>query len=414
MATISYKIFKHHKKSDGTYNVKYCLTHKGKQVYHSSKHHVAQGQLKKDLTLRDHDVLDDINDELKAYRKKISSLSAVIDSMDAKQLLQHITRPEESGHGIDFIAYCREYVETLKKEGRLSSARTMGPVVNNLIDFFGTESVPITEINSINLRKFEAYLKKPRKQVRKGNRNQEVTYVRPGLDASGIHTTMRDLRIMFNLCKRDHNSEFNQVITHAPFEYYKIPPAPSARKKGQDLNITDLVKIRDMKLEQGTRVDLARGIFMLSFYLCGMNLMDIYKGEWEISGGRLGYSRSKTERRKEGSYVSVSIPAPARPLLEQFNPSYLQKRYSGYSTILRAMREGMKQLSDLIGKETTFYHARHTFATLAHNTCGFSKEDVAAALNHVNRSTAVTERYIAQDWSAIDRVQAGVLGLLPL
>jgi integrase len=57
-----------------------------------------------------------------------------------------------------------------------------------------------------------------------------------------------------------------------------------------------------------------------------------------------------------------------------------------------------------------YYSARHSFASLARNECRFSKDDVAAALNH--SSSTITDVYIAKDWKIIDDVQSGVLALL--
>lgn len=99
-------------------------------------------------------------------------------------------------------------------------------------------------------------------------------------------------------------------------------------------------------------------------------------------------------------------------LLDHYTARHIANRYVGYDTFLKAITKGMSEVSADIGKDITFYHARHTFATLAHNKCGFSKDEVAAALNHVDQSRRVTERYIARDWSVVDKVQAGVLGLL--
>ena len=73
MATIQYVILKHHKKQDGTFNIKFRLTHKGKQVYHSSVYFVNQNQLKKDYTLKDYKLLDAVNADLAELRRRMDS-----------------------------------------------------------------------------------------------------------------------------------------------------------------------------------------------------------------------------------------------------------------------------------------------------------------------------------------------------
>lgn len=71
MATIREVVLKHHKKSDGTYNVKYRVTHNRKASYINSLHFVCDKQLKKDLSIKDTFLLAVISSELAEYRKKI-------------------------------------------------------------------------------------------------------------------------------------------------------------------------------------------------------------------------------------------------------------------------------------------------------------------------------------------------------
>jgi integrase len=60
----------------------------------------------------------------------------------------------------------------------------------------------------------------------------------------------------------------------------------------------------------------------------------------------------------------------------------------------------------------TLYSARHSFGTLARNQCGFSKYDVAFALNHIDLNTKTTDIYKKSDWRIIDEVQDNVVSLL--
>lgn len=414
MATIYYKIFKHHKKADGKYNIKYCLTHKGKQVYISSQHNVSDKQLiKTSMKLRDDKVLAEVLAEVVALERKAGLLGVGIEHMTAKEVLQHITT-DVAPDQIDFIAFCRRHIAALKASGRDGTARSLQPVVNHLVDYFGSESVPVTEITSKALRGLESHLSRPGRIIRINQFGDEVSTSRPAMGQSGLHTTMRDLRVLFNACRREHNTELHTAITHYPFDFYKLPKAGQPRKRGGDLSTDDVARIRGLMARQASRKELARDMFMLSFYLCGMNAKDIFGREWDIVDGRITYGRNKTRGlRSDGAIISVAVPEPAAELLDHYTARNLANRYAGYDTFLKAITKGMSEVSADIGKDITFYHARHTFATLAHNKCGFSKDEVAAALNHVDQSRRVTERYIARDWSVVDKVQAGVLGLLP-
>lgn len=414
MATIYYKIFKHHKKADGKYNVKYCLTHKGKQVYISSPHNVSDKQLiKTSMKLRDDSVLSEVLAEIAGLMAKVRRLGVGIDGMTAKDVLQRITT-DEGPQGVDFIAFCRKHIAELKVAGRTGTARSLQPVVNHLVDYFESEKVMADQITSGALRGLEAYLSRPGRITRINQFGDEVVTHRAAMGSSGLHTTMRDLRVLFNACRREYNTELHTAINHYPFEFYTLPKPAPARKRGADLSVEDVAAIRDLKARSMSRRELARDMFMLSFYLCGMNAKDLLDQIWVVDNGRVTYGRSKTkDRRSDGAVISVAVPEPARVLLDRYTARHIRNRYSGYDTFYSALKHGMKEVSAALGKPATFYHARHTFATLAHNRCGFSKDEIAAALNHVDQSRRVTERYIAVDWSVVDRVQAGVLALLP-
>jgi hypothetical protein len=68
MATISSKIFRHHKKTDGTYNVKICIYHKKERVYIDTPHYLTEKKLTSIFTIKDPVVTRLVNDKLEDYR----------------------------------------------------------------------------------------------------------------------------------------------------------------------------------------------------------------------------------------------------------------------------------------------------------------------------------------------------------
>jgi hypothetical protein len=49
MATVSPKVYKHHKNADGTYNVKICVYHNEERVLIDTDHYVTAKKLTSDL-----------------------------------------------------------------------------------------------------------------------------------------------------------------------------------------------------------------------------------------------------------------------------------------------------------------------------------------------------------------------------
>ncbi len=91
----------------------------------------------------------------------------------------------------------------------------------------------------------------------------------------------------------------------------------------------------------------------------------------------------------------------------------LSKRFSSHVGLSTALSTGMRRIqkNEKI-PEVTYYWARHTFATVARNTCRKSKDDIALALNHVDEGRKTTDIYIEKDWKIVDEVQEAVIELL--
>jgi hypothetical protein len=161
-------------------------------------------------------------------------------------------------------------------------------------------------------------------------------------------------------------------------------------------------------------MELARDLFMLSFYLCGINAVDLYKLPQDtIMLNRIDYERSKTKsRRRDGAFISINIPDVAIPLYVKY-AGKLQDRYCSHNALDTALSNGMRAIGkELKYKALEFYDARHAFGDWARNICRFSKDDVALALNHKDQTNSVTDYYVSKNWAIIDEVQNAVIKLL--
>jgi integrase len=110
----------------------------------------------------------------------------------------------------------------------------------------------------------------------------------------------------------------------------------------------------------------------------------------------------------------LRIEPEARKLFEPYDADgyllgILRRKYKRYERIYECVSKGMKSLSEAIGKEFTFYSARHSWATIARNDCGIDKYTVHEALSHVDRATAIDDVYIAPDYSRFWKANREVL-----
>jgi len=413
MATVKYIAFKHHKKANGQINIKLCVYHKGERVYLNSDHTVFESQLKKDYSIKDKDIIEKTLAETLTHLKKISSLGRRIDDMTARELGEYLLKPEQPKvQHVDFIKFGWEHVVELKANGNDSTAGCFQRVLNNFTDFMKTERVFTISITSKLLKKYQEYLFKPYTQVRLNQYGKPTTVIREPMTESGLSVHMNHFRMLFNAARNKYNDlDTGQIIIpNYPFKAYKPPIAPEPEPRA--LPIETIRLIRDCTCKAGSRTEIGRDMFMLSFYMLGINAKDIY----QLSGehfDRVGYNRSKTKgKRTDKAFISVKIIPEAQVLLDKW-VGEIQRRFKSPETFRKAIAGGVKQIAGEIGvDEFDFYAARHTVATEARNTLGFSVADVGEALNHTRAESRITDKYIKKDWRKIDEIQAGVVGLL--
>jgi hypothetical protein len=409
MATFSAKVFKHHKRSDGTYNVKIEVSHLKKRKYLDTEHYVSGNKLTKDLKIKDPNINAIINRTLDEYRMVVSELGKKLAHFDVDTLADYILNKEE---GIDFLAFCQVHIDGLYAEKRDKSASNYKTVRNSLVDFFQTSSFPIADITVTTLKTYERFLRSPRKMMRRTKQGGMVKIKSRAMSDAGVHCYLRDFSGMFSAAMTYYNKPALGLmpITYNPFSEYTIVDAPITRKR--NLTIEQIKTIRDCKARVGSRAELARDMFMLSFYLCGINAKDIYADDYIVHKGRLEYNRSKTkDKRKDDAFISIKIPPEAKDLLKKCRR--LSDRYSSIGCLNKALSKGMKDLNVTTRiADFTYYWARHSFGNIARNKCRKSKDDVAMALNHVDFGRKTTDIYLEKDWTIVDEVQDAVLQLL--
>ncbi|HEX4373942.1 MAG TPA: hypothetical protein VHZ50_11625, partial [Puia sp.] len=138
MATVKITILKNNKRVDGTYNVSIRLIHKRKCVFIRTHHYVSADQLSKNLEIKDFAVLRQLDKTIKLYRSAIGNLNNTIEFLSASDLKNYLVDLDKD---IDFIKFCKKYIDDLYECGRTGSAKTLKTVMFSLIDYFKRESI---------------------------------------------------------------------------------------------------------------------------------------------------------------------------------------------------------------------------------------------------------------------------------
>ena len=310
---------------------------------------------------------------------KISQLGidALGVNVDAKRITSTIIMKEEE---VDFFAFAKNWLAHTNIKGK----KNYQCMLNTFSSFLGKESLLFSDITYGLLKKFESHLhQKPRAQS----------------------LYLGELRHLFREAMLEYNTEENTAIKSNPFIRYKVPK--QVMKKGvRALTLEELMKVYHYQGRPGSRDQLARDTFILSFCLMGMNSVDLFSAT-NYKNGYIKYNRTKTkDRRSDEAYIEVKVHPFIVPLMRKYAGTKtifnFCSRYNDYKGFNKNLNIGLKTVGKSVGiNDLEFYQARHTFATLSRNLMKFSKGDVDEALNHVG-SFGIADIYIAKDFSIIN------------
>ena len=131
------------------------------------------------------------------------------------------------------------------------------------------------------------------------------------------------------------------------------------------LSPDEVRKVRDTTSKRNA-LNRFRDVFMLSYYLGGVNMVDLVRIDFNECKDTLRYIRTKTERRtKVNPYVEFDIPDEAKPLIAKFKgeDGHLHFFNTSMYNQSRDLGHNARAFRDEVGMpELTFYSARKSFA----------------------------------------------------
>lgn len=385
MATL--KAVVDHRKADGTYCVKIRLTHNRKSLYIPTALYVTDRQLTKSNKIKDHNIImasNRIIDEMRAVILDIPGL----EYMDCERLRRVITARMAEGKEfrMDFYQYAAEKMAT------------MGECTRSI---YASALIILKELTGAKL------------DINDVTYNLMIKYrdmmIDKGFKINSIVMYMGKVKHLINLAKDEYNDDDTIRIRVNPFRKGVVPDTEATRHR-----ILTAEQIRRIATIKGDRCEnFAIDMFLLSFYLIGINLVDLYHLTPDnVQDDVLTYSRSKTAgKRKDKAVISVRIEPEARVLLEKYSDMTgkrllnLYLRYRKHINMTLCLNTYLKRLcnyDDTLPNDLTYYYARHTWATIAYNDCGLDMQTIHEALNHASSSEMkITDVYVKKDFSRI-------------
>jgi len=404
----------HHFRTDGTARVILLLTHRSQRKKISTEIFVTRADVTKGGRIKSEGIKNEIEKIIAGYRTTMIKLGFAISNMTIDELKTAITSQCEQH--IDFYNFANEVIENMKINGR-SSYKNFAATINSLQRFTGTQQLPINQITLDFIQKYEAWLRNTPSSKHKKNDNKPALPI----GSRGITLYMGTIRFLINQARLRYNNEETGIINVKvdPFSRYKMPIEQTEEKPVLTIDQMRKIKAADIT-QENKRMKFARDIFLLSFYLIGMNAEDLFTCESKVKEGTITYYRSKTtNRRKDRAKLVVKIEPEADVLFKEYLDHEgtrlfnFHKYYATTNNFNIALNKGLAQLAlKLSLPGITFYSARHTWATLAANECRINLYTIHKALNHADTKMQITKTYIREDFRDIWDANRQVLDLL--
>lgn len=151
------------------------------------------------------------------------------------------------------------------------------------------------------------------------------------------------------------------------YAQYKVDPfvgiqMPHTERRDAWLTTDEIKKIRDLNIKRDIQRTY-RDIFMLSYYLGGINLVDLAKINFNEQTGTIKYVRTKTENRpKINKYVEFEIPEEAKEIINRLKDrdGLVIKNYRYVTNYMRQVLRSIAEKTNI--KKIIYYSARKSFA----------------------------------------------------
>lgn len=370
MATIRLTVLNSIKESDGRLPILVCISQKGKRAYIKTEFlisDIAEFDNGKVVYRKDANMMNKrIEFVFSQYKEKYDSIEDKewLTSLQIKQIIISKKRPEH----ISFIEFWKKRILEFKEEGRESYAKMNEETIRIFTKAEG--DIPISAINTLLIEHFKKWMS------RKGYANGNI-----GLRLTHLKARINELIKIGTLKIEPH-----------PFAYTKIP---TAEPKECDLTIDEFRKIQNTEVE-GKRLNLAKDMILLSFYLCGINLKDLLS--INLSGDAITYERTKTIHSKTGKgNITIPIHNYAKSIIYKYinKKGVLDLGYSyTYSNLQKYINLCMRELKGYLGIKQTlcFYSARKTFAQFA-SELGIPDGVIDYCLGHSDKSKGIIRYY---------------------
>jgi len=296
-------------------------------------------------------------------------------------------KAKKTGFKILLTAHFESIIAELEQNQKLGLAEVFSSTLNSLKAF--KPNTLLTEVNVKFLEAYEAWLRSEKK-------NKDTS----------ISVRIRNIQRALNIAITDKLFK----VEDYPFgeKKYSVNRRLNHKTRKRSVSIDIIAKVKRLKVEKGSALELAKNIFLFSFYTRGMNFVDIAGLKWsDIEDDEIHYVRAKT-----GQPFDIPVNQHALAIIDQYkthvrtNDSYifpiyndsihktLKQKYTRKKTAIKKVNDSLKDIAELIGEEglkLTTYVSRHSYATNLKRS-GVATSYISEALGHSTEE--MTQTYL--------------------
>lgn len=342
MATIHLAVLKTRQNSKGTYSIYVAVTHKRAVRYITTEYEIDDLYQFDNGTIvcrKDAKIMNQrLQYLLSEYQEKLDSITKQ-EVYTCSQIKDMLTGKMKAESLVTISEYMTERINRLRKENRGSYADMNVYTLSKILSILGDITLQSFSPDTI------ALFIKGMNNLSNATKQMRLTHLKATINEA----------IQEGLVKYEIH----------PFKYTKMPK-PAVKQL--DITVEEFMRIKNLNTRH-IRIGLAKDLFLLSFYLGGINLADLV--QVDFSRDVIKYIRQKTHLNKQDEkFVVLTVPEVAKPIIKKYlkRNGKLDFGYNfTYSNFQRYLNRCLKSLAKEVGIETEFsyYSARKTFSQFA-------------------------------------------------
>lgn len=375
MATLKLTVFKAKVLKDGRHKIRIAVCHKHETSYIITNFIIdSESQFKNGQVVKRSDASmmnSKLRNLLNEYQEKLDAIKNK-EIYSCTQIKNIISKSQSEDEPATFQQVCMAYENELVEKGSSGYAGLLRQNRKYFTEYVHGE-ILLCDITPEIIEGYSAFLRKNKKL---------------GETTNGM--MMRHTKTIIN---RGIKKRMVKYEVH-PYIDFSIPSSPV---RDIDISVETFNAIRKSS-PQEKRLRIARDLFCLSFYLGGINLIDLMSYDFKKSE-RIEYVRTKSRNTTVGvKVISFTIPEPAMAIIRtwmnkttgklDFGYKFTYKNFQRY--ISRSLAALVKSIG--ISEKVMFYSARKSFAQYA-SEIGIPDGIIDYCLGHSDKSKGVIRYY---------------------